>query len=137
MIPVPGAQSFVTNVPRGTLEVEHEDMRQAAHEAEGRYLIAVQLQRDPETLIELASYARNCWLAAAGVCALGEDNARTRMQTARLRHRLAVLNAAWADSRNWAVLGEDAASRGELLGALAAAHYGVARPIDSRTSSRA
>jgi hypothetical protein len=106
----------------GTLESDHEDMRRAAHEAEQRYLTAVKLQRGLETLTELASHARDCWIAAARMCALGEDSARARMAGPRLRHRLDVVNGAWSDVRNWAVLGEDAASRGELLGALATAH---------------
>jgi hypothetical protein len=111
----------------GTLEGDHEDMRQAAHEAETRYLTAIKLDRGVETLTELASHARDCWIGAARMCALGEDGARARMEGPRLRHRLDVVNGAWSDVRNWAVLGEDAGSRGELLGALATAHSSATR----------
>jgi hypothetical protein len=105
-----------------TLERAYEDTRRAAHAAETTYLAAVKQQRSLETLTELAAAARDSWLAASAVCALGEDTARAPIGEPRSRHRLDLVSAAWSDVRNWAALGEEAAGRGEFLGALVTAH---------------
>lgn len=104
------------------LETDYERAWRAAHEAEQEYLAAVRLTAAPADLAARSVYARDRWTAVSTICALGVDGARARMDVLPLRHRCEALNAAWRDTRNWTALGEDAAARGDLFGALACAH---------------
>jgi hypothetical protein len=104
------------------LETDHRQAWRSAHSAEGRYLAAVKQQASVADLADLATYTRDRWCAVSGICALGQDAARSRVEMPPIRHRLQALSQAWREARDWAALGEDAAARGELFGALACAH---------------
>jgi hypothetical protein len=108
------------------LETEHLNAWRSAHHAEEQYLAGIKEQASHTKLAERATYARDRWTVVSTICALAEDGARSRVEAPPIKHWQDVLTAAWRDVRNWAVLGEDAAARGELFGALASAH--VSRP---------
>jgi hypothetical protein len=108
------------------LETEHLNAWRSAHHAEEQYLTGIKEHAAHEKLAEWATYARDRWTVVSTICALAEDGARSRVEAPPIKHWQEVLTAAWRDVRNWAVLGEDAAARGELFGALASAH--VSRP---------
>jgi hypothetical protein len=104
------------------LQTDHKNAWRAANSAEGRYLAAVKQQAAPATLAELATDARDHWTAVTTICGLGQDEARWRLEMPPIRHRLQALSLAWRVATEWTALGEDAAARGELFGALASAH---------------
>jgi hypothetical protein len=108
------------------LETEHLHAWRSAHHAEEQYLTGIKEHAAGEKLAEWATYARDRWTVVSTICALAEDAARCRVEAPPIKHWQEVLTAAWRDVRNWAVLGEDAAARCELFGALACAH--VAQP---------
>jgi hypothetical protein len=103
-------------------EIDYERARNAAQEAEIRYLDGMKRHMAPEGLTGLATCAQDRWTAVATLCALAEDAARSTIEMPPIRHRHEVLTNAWRDVRNWAVLGENAAARSALCGAMADVH---------------
>jgi hypothetical protein len=108
------------------LDTEYERALRVATEAESRYLEAVRRGEERELLTDLAMESRDAWVAAATMCALGEDAARSRIAALPSLPHDEALNGAWLNRRNWAACGEDAAGRAELIGALIDAHRGAA-----------
>jgi len=106
------------------LDEDYDLAATRANAAERAYLEAVRREIGREQLCRLASDLRDQWSAVATICALGEDEARSRIESPGLRHRAQAVQGAWLDRRNWAVLGEDAAARSDFAGALATAHRG-------------
>jgi hypothetical protein len=116
------------------LDTEYERALRVATESENRYLEAVRRGEERELLTDLAMEARDAWIAAATMCALGEDGARSRIADLPSLPHDEALNDAWLNRRNWAACGEDAAGRADLIGALIDAHRGAALP--SRRTAR-
>jgi len=110
------------------LDTEYERALRVATEAENRYLEAVRRGEERALLTDLAMDARDAWISAATMCALGEDSARSRIADLPSLPHDEALNDAWLNRRNWAACGEDAAGRAELIGALIDAHRGAALP---------
>jgi hypothetical protein len=111
------------------LETDYRRALADATDAELSYVSAVRRSEPRQTLTDLAMASRDLWGAVATVCALGEDAARSQIDTPPLRHRHQALHSAWLSRRNWAACGEDAAARCELTGALMHAHLGIDRPV--------
>jgi hypothetical protein len=107
------------------LDTDYEQASSTANAAERAYLEAVRVGESRERLVSLATELRDRWGDVASICALGEDTARSQIDAPRNRHRPQAVHGAWLDRRNWAVLGEDAAARGDFAAALMTAHRGT------------
>jgi hypothetical protein len=107
------------------LDTDYEQASSTANVSERAYLEAVRVGESRERLVALATELRDRWADVARICALGEDTARSRIDSPRNRHRQQAIRGAWLDRRNWAVLGEDASARGDFAAALMTAHRGT------------